>query len=205
MSMLRLLASMLICLGTMSGWAWAQPAPAQQGVVIDREYEIKAKYLYYLAVFVKPAVPESGTAKPLQIVVIGQPGTKFEETTRQTPYLSIKDKRSVQTVEWLIVKSLDDFKSKVPKTAPPRIVFLLSDSAGTKLDEDVATLAEHLSDAPTMIVTEDNQKFRQTVAVNFYEDQAANRVRMQVREASLKERNLAAVPDFLKSPAVLKY
>lgn len=197
----------LICLaGSCQVWGQA----AQPVAVIDHEYEIKAKYLYYLAAFIAPTSQAStagDSGKEIRIAVIGEAPQDFRATASLPAHSTIKDQNSPRTVKWQYFKSLAEFQAEYPREAGrfPRFVFLVGSSSGTKLDEDVTGLAEHVGDAAVVIVTEDNQKFRQLAAVNFYEDKAANRVRMQVRKSSLSSRNLTALPAFLASPAVLPY
>jgi hypothetical protein len=205
MSTLRWFVSILICLGAMTDLAKAQPAPQQPVVVIDREYEIKAKYLYYLAAFVKPTNAEADTGD-IRIAVIGTPNSTFQQTTERTEFRTLRDNDQVRNVVWQTFPSLGEYEAKFPTgSPPPRIVFLMGSRPGNSLDEDVGKIADSLKGLPVLIVTEDNQRFRQSVAVNFYEDRSANRVKMQVRERSLTERNLQALDAFLKSPAVLRY
>lgn len=200
----------------------AQIAPAQgpQVVVIDREYEIKAKYLYFLAAFVEPTPVAAPAAPPtvvasraaLQIAVIGErksANEKLFETAALDQYKKLKDAKGERAVKWIHFKKLEDFQSRAAE--PWHIVFLLEqplNEIGPSLEKVNQLTQETVAGAPRgrqlLIVTEQNDSFRRLATANLYEDQSANRVRIQIRQASLDERRLKANAQFLSSSAVVK-
>lgn len=196
-----LVSTVLICLMAGGPSLSAQQAPAVQ--VIDHEYEIKAKYLYYLAQFVTPQNSDAASSGALVIAVIG-PSTKlFQEVNKNAAYRSMRN----QKVEWRAYATVAEFIAAFPSgtPTPPRLVFLMTPPTEVSLDEVSKQATDHLSGLPVLIVTEDDDQFRKSVAVNIFEDKAANRLRMQLRQSSLRERQLQALEAFLKSPAVVLY
>ncbi len=210
------------CLGWLAIGAQLAPAQVPQVVVIDREYEIKAKYLYFLAAFVEPATPPApATPSPapavnsreaLQIAVIGErnlTNEKLFETAGLDQYKKLRDAKGERAVKWIHFRSLQDFQNRAAE--PWHIVFLLEqplNQIGPSLGQINELTQETVGGVERarqlLIVTEQNDSFRRLATANLYEDQAANRVRIQLRQASLSERRLTANAQFLASPAVIK-
>jgi len=149
-------------------------APAQP-TTIDRQYEIKAKFLYFLAENLQRNPSPAG--KPI-IAAVGkqQAGIQqFEDTTRP-----------LKSVDWAFYPDVAKFINAVKEkpSVQPHILFFFRDEPN-KIDEALEELDRN--ELKTMVlVTEQPDRFRK-VAANFYEDRAANRVRVQLRKSSLPQ------------------
>ncbi len=183
------------CLVVTARVVLAQSPPA----VIDREYEIKAKYLYFLAAFIEPTNKEtSRSTAPIRIAVIGPRNSTLWQTAEQPRYQRLGERK----VEWVHLPLLVDFEKQAKQ--PWNIVFLM-EAPADEVNRSLDAINQLVADQPRLIVTEQNDAFRRLAMVNFYEDQVANRIRMQIRVKSLTERNLTARPEFLQSEPVKIY
>lgn len=197
------ITAVLVGLGWLAGLVvYAQaPVPNAPVVVVDREYEIKAKYLYFLTAFVQPKAEAASPPAVKRIAVIGPRNPKFWETTAKYQKLPL-GKTEVE-VKWVSFADVAAFKQAAQESWD--LVFLIQADAAV-IDKSLLSVSELLTGRPhVLIVTEQDDQFRKSSAVNFYEDKAANRVRIQVRLQSLDERNLVGDPGFLKNDAVIVY
>jgi|GEM_PF-6595446 len=188
----------LVCLGCLTGLVAYAQAPV---VVVDREYEIKAKYLYFLTAFIQPKTDSEAAPPRKRIAVIGKPPQKFTETTQLQQKIRLAE--TDVPIEWKTFANVDAFRADSRKDWD--IVFLI-EAAPSEIDATLTTLQNSIdTQKPLLIVTEQEDQFRKLAAVNFYEDKAANRVKIQVREQSLIDRGLQADAGFLKNDAVIFY
>lgn len=191
------LVALLVRLG--SAQPQRQPQAPPQVVVIDREYEIKAKYLFFLPGFITPTAPEQpaadGQLPPLRIAIIGRSNAKLDETIN-----SLKSQKlGKRNVEWKYFASPKDFEAQA--ASDWRVVFLLR-LEGQAFDDAITKIDALTAGRSIILVTDQNDRFSKLASVNFYEDKTQNRIKMQVSQKKLEERKLNAAPNFLKHEAV---
>jgi hypothetical protein len=199
---------------------WPGTTSAQ---VINREYEIKAKYLYFLAAFVQPtenpptSAPDPNPKK--RIAYILRPNTTvdalFTQTIADSRYRTLKLDGRPYTVEWVPFANVAEFEKAAHESWA--MVFLLErprpagDNDNPDLGKDLEQVNKALnrklqpgqeSRPHVLVVTDQNDSFKRAADVNFYEDNVLNRVRIQIRGASLKGRKLVPDPKFLANDAV---
>lgn len=195
--------------GTLVSPALAQPGPVIQGAVaIDREYEIKAKYLYYLAGFINPvsATSPAGASPqtaPKRIAIVGPRNETLWRTVSDAKLQKLKLNGVVRNVEWKEFPTVEAFRAA--SSEPWDIIFVMQVEPAT-IDRHLAAINEILGNRRgILLVSDQDDQFRRNAMVNMYEDKSANRVRIQIRPKSLEDHGLESLPAFLKHEAVLVY
>jgi hypothetical protein len=148
----------------------AAPALAQ---TLDRQYAIKATFLHYLTQHLQWTTPPG----KVQIATVGKPQNGdllFDQTKAGLT-------TAVQWSSHADAAALLRHAQQKP-TERPHLVFLFRGDS-KPLDDAVEKLAAGLPEV--VLVTEQDDRFRKGVSINFYEDKAANRMRVQLRNSSL--------------------
>jgi len=170
----RLLA-LGLCALTMSA-AWAQEQPQ----IIDREFEIKAAYLYNFGLYVKwPKGAVPGNDPKFIIGVLGKDRAsasldKVAETKK------VDDKKVVIQR----FKSMEDYK-------PCHILFISGAAAGEKdekAEERLAAALKQIKGKPVLIVTENEGLALKGAVINFFVDD--NRVKFEINPEAAKGQGL---------------
>ena len=195
----------LLALATLGPPAGAQGRTATGGrTIIDRQYEVKSKLVLYLAISTQ-SVDQNANAEtsdaPLRIAVIGEPSTKAEEAFNVTFTGTFNGRK----IRWTSFATGQEFvtKSKEERDAWSVAYFLRGGSS--EIDDNVDPVAEAYAGLPFLLITEQEDKFRRTAAINFYEDKAQNRMRVQLRTSTFESHGLKPAEKLLQLPGVLVY
>jgi len=179
---------------------------AQNPPLIDKQYEIKVKYIYYLAAFIqpKPTARDISKRNPVRIAIIGSGyANSIAPVLNNSALKNLLHKYDDGTaIEWKGFKSAEDFLLDAESC---HVVYLLHDNNIDKQLQKLEISDEYKAGKPVLIVTEQADSFRKFAAINFYEERSADRIRIQLRKQSLEDRNLQADPKLLSLPGILTY
>jgi hypothetical protein len=185
---------------------WTAPVFAQAPVQVqDDQYKIKAKLLYLLPDFMTWDVlgKDEGDVW-ISIITHGQARQVFRDEIKKP---SMQKTTSGRKVNWVFHETVDALFADQPENGNRwHIVFLLrhTDDAAAK---DLEALDKQFKTRKGVVfVTEENKQFRKLAAINFYEDVALNRIRMQLRYDPLKDSiGITPKPEMLAVDGVLVY
>lgn len=193
----------LLALGSWSA-LWTAPAAAQAPVQVqDDQYKIKAKLLYLLPDFMTWDVLDKQKGDVwISVITHGQNRAVFNNEIKNLSKTS-----SGRKIHWVLHETTDAlFKDQPEKGDRWHIVFLLrhTDEAAAK---DLEVLEKRFGQRKGVVfVTEENVNFRMLTAINFYEDVAKNKIRMQLRHDPLKEKiGVTPKDEMLNVDGVLVY
>src|SRR5262245_52752708 len=178
MSDSRSLSILLLAVGVLSAGQGA--GSAQEVSVIDREYEIKAVYLWHFARYVE--WPES--KKNEKEFVIGVLGKDPLE-----PYLSrIAASKTVGEKKIVIRRfdSVEDYK-------PCQILFIASAPAKGRNEtaaERLKAVLAKTKGSPVLIVTDTPGLARKGAAISFLVDRQENRIKLEINPEAAKRAGL---------------
>lgn len=184
----------------------AQPVVAP--VQINNQYKIKAKLLYFLPDFMTWSLPRQ-QAGDVWIGYIHHGDTRTD-FTQEIAKDTMKVTSSGRKVHWVPFKTADDLiKAPLPQGALWHLIFVMQKDENAVLS-NLEKLQSHFNadkkDKGVVLITEENNRFRKLAGINFYEDVAANRIRIQLRNAYLKEQvGVTPKPEMLKIEGILVY
>lgn len=179
-------------------------AGAQGRTVIDRQYEVKSKLVLYLAISTHTVDQNANTEEsdaPLRIAVIGEPSTKAEEAFNATFTGTFNGRR----ISWTAFPTGRKFVTTSKDERDSWSVAYFLRGGSSEIDESVDPVAEAFSGRPFLLITEQEDKFRRSAAINFYEDKAQNRMRIQLRTSTFESHGLKPAEKLLQLPGVLVY
>jgi hypothetical protein len=130
------------------------PVAVAQQVVIDREYEYKAAYLYHFAQLCRWPGEQSG---PILIGVLGDPrpfGRQLERIKRQSQNLP-------RRIDIRVFRDIDKYE-------PCQILFVTGRGGEAQAEQRLQQVLKKTKDQATLIVTEDPDFAEQGAAVSFY-------------------------------------
>lgn len=193
----------LLALGSGSA-LFPAPVAAQVPVQVqDDQYKIKAKLLYLLPDFMEWKVLDKQRGEVwISVITHGQTRTVFNNEIKNLSKTS-----SGRKINWVFHPTTDALFADKPDNGNRwHIVFLLrhTDDAAAK---DLEALDKHFGPQKGVVfVTEESTKFRTQAAMNFYEDVALNKIRIQLRHDPLKEKfGVTPKKELLNAEGVLVY
>lgn len=178
---MRLSRVALILSTSLLGLAFS-PVPAAAQDVLNREYEIKAAYLWHFGRYVDWPETAEKAEEPFVIGVLGK--DPFE------PFLSrIAESKTVQGRKIIVrrFESANDYK-------PCHILFISSSSAvqgkAEKALERLQAALEKTKGSPVLVVSDSPGFARKGAAINFLVDREENRVKLEINMDAVKRAGL---------------
>ncbi len=155
-------------------------------ITIDNQYRIKAKLLFLLPDFMTWDVLEKQKSDvSIAVITHGDARTDFRneiqtETMKVTP--------GGRKVNWVLYDTARDLLNAPASTAARwHIIFVMRKNEEVVLDDLNKLDARFGQKQGVVFVTEENTKFRNLAALNFWEDVASNRIRIQLRHKYLHD------------------
>lgn len=174
-------------------------------ITIDNQYRIKAKLLFLLPDFMTWDVLEKQKGDVwIGVITHGDARTDFRNEILGE---KMKVTSGGRKVHWLLYDSAKELLNAAPSKASQwHIIFSMRKNEEMVLDDLNKLDARFGRKQGVVLVTEENTKFRSLAALNFWEDVASNRIRIQLRHKYLSDTiGVTPKPEMLAVDGVILY
>ncbi len=181
--------AVLWALGSWSVWtplpAVAQP-PVPGQVQVNNQNRIKTKLLYLLPDFMTWDVHEKEKGDVwIAVITHGNQRADFDNEIAKE---QLKKTKSGRTVHWVKYNTPEALLADQANQAHRWHIIFIWRTNEKSTEKDLEVLDKHFGERKgVVLVTEENTRFFSRAAINFYEDVALNRIRMQLRNLYLRE------------------